>query len=65
VTDATNEPERGGAGRAPEGDRRELAGRTALVTGASGVIGRACAVALAGQGGRVVVAWSGDEQGAT
>jgi len=42
----------------------ELEGRTALVTGASGAIGRACAVALAGVGARVVVAYSSDEQGA-
>jgi len=43
---------------------RGLEGRTALVTGASGSIGRACAVALAGEGVRVVVAYGSDEQGA-
>jgi len=48
----------------PRADRRGLEDRTALVTGASGVIGRACAVALAEQGARVVVAYSSDEQGA-
>jgi 3-oxoacyl-[acyl-carrier protein] reductase len=41
-----------------------LQGRTALVTGAPGAIGRACAVALGGQGARIVVAYSSDEQGA-
>jgi 3-oxoacyl-[acyl-carrier protein] reductase len=43
---------------------RGLEGRTALVTGASGAIGRACAVALGGQGARIVVAYGSDEQGA-
>jgi 3-oxoacyl-[acyl-carrier protein] reductase len=41
-----------------------LDGRTALVTGASGAIGRACAVAMAEAGARVVVAYSSDEAGA-
>jgi 3-oxoacyl-[acyl-carrier protein] reductase len=44
--------------------RYRLEGRTALVTGASGIIGRACAVGLAEEGARVVVAYSSDEQGA-
>jgi 3-oxoacyl-[acyl-carrier protein] reductase len=41
-----------------------LDGRTALVTGASGVIGRACAVALAASGARVVCAYGADAEGA-
>jgi 3-oxoacyl-[acyl-carrier protein] reductase len=44
---------------------RGLEGRTALVTGASGAIGRACALALAGEGARIVVAYGSDEQRAT
>ena len=45
-------------------ENQDLEGRTALVTGASGAIGRACSVALAGQVARVVVAYGSDEQGA-
>src|SRR5688500_1878642 len=40
-----------------------MAGRVALVTGASSGIGRACAIALAEAGHRVVVAYSGNEEG--
>jgi 3-oxoacyl-[acyl-carrier protein] reductase len=44
---------------------RGLEGRTALVTGGSGAIGRACALALAGEGARIVVAYGSDEQRAS
>jgi 3-oxoacyl-[acyl-carrier protein] reductase len=47
-----------------DGTQGGLDGRTALVTGASGAIGRACAVALADRGARIVVAYRSDEQGA-
>jgi 3-oxoacyl-[acyl-carrier protein] reductase len=50
------------SGSPPEG--KGLEGRTALVTGASGAIGRACAVALATAGTRIVVAYGSDEHGA-
>jgi 3-oxoacyl-[acyl-carrier protein] reductase len=42
----------------------ELAGRTALVTGASGVLGRACALALAEAGARVVCAYGAGAEAA-
>jgi 3-oxoacyl-[acyl-carrier protein] reductase len=58
---APGTPQGGGRGAAPG---RGLEGRTALVTGASGAIGRACAVALAEEGARLVVAYGSDEQGA-
>ncbi|HJW35487.1 MAG TPA: SDR family NAD(P)-dependent oxidoreductase, partial [Actinomycetes bacterium] len=43
---------------------QDLEGRTALVTGASGAIGRACSVALASHGARIVVAYGSDSHGA-
>jgi 3-oxoacyl-[acyl-carrier protein] reductase len=52
------------AGEGQGGAAPGLDGRTALVTGASGAIGRACALALAGQGARIIVAYGTDEQGA-